>query len=39
MAQINLAIPDELHHHLKLKALKQETTLKQLIIETLNKTR
>ena len=35
MVNVNIHIPDELHKKLKLEAVKQDSTLKNLIIEVL----
>ncbi len=35
MVNLNILIPDEIHHKLKLKAVKENKTLKELIIEVL----
>lgn len=35
MANINISIPDELHKELRIAAAKEEKTIKQLVIETL----
>ena len=35
MANINITIPDALHKELRILAAKEEKTLKQLVIETL----
>lgn len=35
MGELRLVIPDDLHQALKLKALKENTTLKALVIELL----
>lgn len=37
MANINIEIPDELHKELKLKAVEKGVTLKDLIIQKLDK--
>jgi predicted HicB family RNase H-like nuclease len=37
MVNINIEIPEELHKKLKLKALMQDLTLKELLISTLEK--
>lgn len=34
---INIHIPDELHKRIKLEAAKREITIKELMIEVLNK--
>ncbi len=39
MANINIPIPDPLHKRLKLMAVEQEKTLKELIIELLGRRR
>ena len=35
MVNINIHIPDELHKKIKLEAVRKETTIKKIIIETL----
>ncbi len=35
MTNINIEIPGDLHKKIKLASVKQDTTIKQLIIETL----
>ncbi|MFC1648644.1 hypothetical protein ACFL1B_04255 [Nanoarchaeota archaeon] len=37
MTRINISIPDELHKKLKLEAVKTDRTLKNYIIEVLDK--
>ncbi|MFH1173889.1 MAG: toxin-antitoxin system HicB family antitoxin [archaeon] len=37
MGNINIIIPDELHKELKLQAFKENKSLKELIIEQLDK--
>lgn len=34
---INIEIPEDIHKKLKIKALKEDKTLKELVIEILNK--
>jgi hypothetical protein len=36
MANINIIIPDEVHRDLKIRAIKEEKSLKDLIIELLS---
>ena len=35
MVNLNIALPDELHKNLKLRALQENTTLKDLIVKLL----
>lgn len=35
MPNINIQIPDELHKKIKIEAVKQETTIKDLVIKAL----
>ena len=37
MVNINIHIPDELHKKIKLEAVNKESTIKNIIIETLEK--
>jgi predicted HicB family RNase H-like nuclease len=37
VTRVNIQLPDDLHKQLKLKALREDTTLKDLVIETLRK--
>lgn len=37
MANINIKIPDEVHKKLKIEAIQQDSTLKEIIIQKLTK--
>lgn len=37
MVNINIAIPDELHKQLRMQAVLEDKTLKQLVIERIDK--
>ncbi len=37
MANINIQIPDDLHKKLKVEAIQEDTTLKELIIKKISK--
>lgn len=37
MVNLNITIPEELHRQLKLKAVKENTTLKELVVRLLEK--